>query len=229
MSTSILGILDGSDDEGPFDLLFPESADMAIITRPEEQPMANLEGDHDVDLAVHELGLDFFADVDSRRARVLSLDLQADVGADLNLDGTTGEMAIDLALGPENIVPTVTSCELTAGAEELVLENFGGLLQTILDTVVGDQLSGLVFNLPAFEGLGLTSLDAAASGAAGDWLGMYANMGPVTYEGGCDEDGGCDTGGGCSGGCTGSGVPRRLPWFFLALGAGLVARRKRIA
>jgi hypothetical protein len=225
MSTSVLGILDGPDAEGPFDVLFPENQDMAIITRPVNQPMANLEGSHDVDLAIEDLGLDFITAVDHRQARVLALDLQANIGADLALDGTTGELAINLDLGEGAIVPEVGSCEIAADAADLVVENFGGLLDTIIEMVAGDALSGLTFNLPAFEGLGLTSLDTAPAGASADWLGIFASLGPVTYEGGCDEEGGCDSGDGCSGGC--SGVPSRTPWFFLALGAGLLARRRR--
>ncbi|MFH1469346.1 MAG: hypothetical protein ABIO70_33485 [Pseudomonadota bacterium] len=222
MSTSILGMLDGSDEDGPFDQLFPENAGMAIVTRPEGQPLANLSGDHDVDITVETLGLDFFADVDGRRAKVLGIDLAADIGADLVLDGSTGLLEVLLDLSPENIIPTVTSCELTAGAEPLVEANFGGLLQTILDAVVGDALSGLSFQLPSFEGLGLSSIDTAAAGTQADWLGLFANLGPVAYEGGCD-----DSGGGCgSSGCSGAGAVR-APWLLLALGAGLVARRRR--
>jgi len=222
VSTSILGILDGSDNEGPFDELFPENADMAIVTRPEGQPLAALDGEHDVDITVETLGLDFFADVDGRRAKALGIDLAADIGADLNLDSATGMLDIALDLAPENIVPTVTSCELTAGVEPLVEENFGGLLQTILDAVVGDLLSGLSYQLPSFSGLGLTSIDTAAAGNQADWLGLFANLGPVAYEGGCD-----DSGEGCgSSGCAGVGAVR-APWMLLALGAGLAARRRR--
>jgi hypothetical protein len=225
MSTSVLGILDGGDDEGPFDTLFPDNQDMAIITRPVQQPMADLEGDHDVNLSVEHLGLDFITEVDFREARVLAMDLEANIGADVNLNGTTGELAIDLNLGPEAITPTVTACELAAGADALVLENFGGLLETIIDMVAGDALSGLSFNLPSMEGLGLTSIDATAAGSAGDWLGMYAELGPVSYKGGCDdESGGCDSGGGCT---SNGAVPKRAPWLLLALGAGLLARRRR--
>ena len=229
MSTSVLGILDGPDDEGPFDQLFPENMDMAIVTRPVEQPMANLEGDHDVDFSVNNLGLDFIAEVDHRKARVLALDLQANIGADLELNPTTGELAINLDLGEGAIVPSVSSCELAVDASELVIENFGGLLDTIIGMVAGDALSGFTFNLPAFEGMGLTELNTATAGSAGDWLGVFAKLGPVAYEGGCDESGGCDTGGGCSGGgCSGAGpVPKRAPWLLLALGAGLLARRRR--
>jgi MYXO-CTERM domain-containing protein len=225
MSTSVLGILDGPDDDGPFDQLFPDNQDMAIITKPVQQPMANLEGEHDVNISVEELGLDFITQVDHRQARVLALDLTADVGADLNLDGTTGELAIDLDLGEGAITPAVSSCEIAADASELVIDNFGGLLDTIIGMVAGDALSGLSFGLPSFEGLGVTSIDATAAGSAADWLGMYASIGPVAYEGGCDEEGGgCDSGGGCSG--TGP-VPKRAPWLLLALGAGLLARRRR--
>ena len=228
MSTSVLGILDGGDDEGPFDQLFPDNQDMAIITRPVYQPMANLEGSHDIDLAIEDLGLDFITAVDHREARVLALDLQANIGADLSLNGTTGELAIELDLGEGAIVPEVNQCEIAADASELVVDNFGGLLDTIIGMVAGDALSGLTFNLPAFEGMGLTELSTAPAGPSEDWLGIYAKIGPVGYEGGCDEEGGCDSGGGCDGGCSGGGpIPKRVPWFLLALGVGLLARRRR--
>jgi len=228
MSTSVLGILDGGDSEGPFDTLFPENQDMAIITRPVNQPLANLEGEHDVNLAVEDLGLDFITAVDHREARVLALDLQANVGADFALDGATGELAIELDLSEGAIVPEVSQCEIAADASELVVDNFGGLLDTIIGMVAGDALSGLSFNLPAFEGMGLTELSTAAAGSQSDWLGIFAKVGPVTYEGGCDEEGGCDAGGGCDSGCSGGGpVPKRVPWLLVALGAGLLARRRR--
>ncbi len=224
MSTSVLGILDGPEDDGPFDTLFPENQDMAIITRPVNQPMAALEGEHDVNLAVEDLGLDFITEVDFRKARVLAMDLQADIGADLALDGATGELAIELDLGEGAIIPEVSSCEIAADASELVVDNFGGLLDTIIGIVAGDALSGLSFNVPSFEGLGLTEIATAPAGAQGDWLGVFAKLGPVSYEGGCDEEGGgCDSGGGCSG--TGP-IPKRAPWLLLALGAGLLARRR---
>jgi len=227
MSTSILGILDGPNAEGAFDILFPDNDDMAIITRPVQQPMADLAGDHDVNLSVEELGLDFYAEVDHREARVLAIELNADIGADLELDGATGELAVALDLAPENILVGVTAAELTVGVEEQVVENFGALLETIIGAVAGDALSGLTFNLPAMEGMGLTSLDAATAGNSEDWLGMYADLGPVAYEGGCDKDGGCSGDSGCSGGgCSGSG-PVRAPWALLALGACLLARRRR--
>ncbi len=223
MSTSVLGILDGPDDEGPFDTLFPENQDMAIVTRPVNQPLANLEGAHDVDISVEDLGLDFITDIDHRKARVLALDLQANLGADLALNPATGELAIEIDLGEGAIVPEVSSCEIAADASELVIDNFGGLLDTIIGMVAGDALSGLSFALPSFEGLGLTEIATAPAGSQSDWLGIFAKLGPVSYENGCDESGGCDTGGGCSG--TGP-VPKRAPWLLLALGAGLLARRR---
>jgi len=188
MSTSILGLLEGAEgDEGQFDQLFPDPQDMAIITRPVSQPLAALDGAHAVDLEIDELGLDFFADLDHRKALVLGLDMDVTVGADMELDASTGELAAVLDLDPSNFGISVRSAELTPGVEEAIVENFGGLLDTILGAVLGGTLDGLTFSLPALEGLGLTSLEAGTAGSSGDWLGLYAQLGEVSYGGGCSD------------------------------------------
>lgn len=233
LDTSILSLL----TDGAFEPLFPEVKPMVLVTRPQKPPEVVYTGENDLGLNVQDLGLDFFAELDGRQARVVSLALDVDAGADLAFNGTTGELEIAVDLDPNKIIPSVEYNEIQASANDAILAQFGGLFQTILDTVVGGLLEDLAFALPSFSGVGLQSLQVSANGADGDWLGVYAWLGPVEYTGGdssCGSCGGCggdtgastDTGGGdCSSGLSCAAGPF-APWTAVGL-AALVARRRR--
>lgn len=197
---------------------------MTIVTRPMAPPQVNYAGSHDLDVDIQDLGVDFYAELDGRTARIVGLDLDAQAGVDLNLDAVTGNLAIALDLDPDNVVPAIGYNELKPEANDSILEKFSGLFQTILDTLVGSLLDSLAFALPAFNGIGLTDLQVAGAGAQGDWLGMYAWIGEVTYGAdgsGCGGDSGC--GGGCSGGCA-SNPAAAVGWASLL--AFVLARRR---
>jgi hypothetical protein len=210
------------DEDGAFAALFPEEAPLSILTRPRMQPTVQYDGPNDANATVEDLGLDFYAEVDGRKARVLGLDLDIHAGLDLELDPATGTLDIPVDVDPANVETTVTAAELTPGEEEAIQENFAGLLQTILETVAGSLLQGLSYALPSYNGFGLTSLETAPAGAQADWLGLFAQVGEVAYSSkGCGEDGGC------SGGCSGAGLPGLGRWLLAGVAGLVIARRRR--
>ena len=192
LDTSILNLLTGD----AFAPLFLETQPMSISTRPLTPPEVVYTGEHDLDLSIKNLNVDMYAELDGRPARMISIALDGTAGADLQLDGSTGSLAINVDLDPSKFTPSVSYNEIDPSANDTVVEKFGGLFQTILDTVVGGLLDSLAFQLPSFSGLGLTDLKISETGDQKDWLGAYAWLGPVTYSGG-----GC---GGCGGGCGGA-------------------------
>ncbi len=230
LDTSILNGLTGD----VFAPLFPEAVPVELSVRPAKPPEVVYTGAHDIGLGINELHLDFYAALDGRAARLISTQLDGQAGADLNLDGATGLLAIDVDLDPANFVPTVSYNEIDPAANEHMVANFGGLLGTVLDSVAGPLLADLSFGLPSFSGLGLTELTVSETGGDKDWLGAYAWLGPVEYSGGgcggcgggCggDTGGTVDTGGSaCSGGC--SAIPA-APWIAVGF-AALWMRRRR--
>ena len=144
------------------------------------------------------------------------------------LDGASGNLAINVDLDPTKFTPTVSYNEIQPAGNASIESRFGGLLSTVLDSVVGGMLQDLSFALPSFSGLGVTDLDVAAAGDDSDWLGAYAWLGPVSYgDGSCGGCGGSDTGGGS--GCSGGGcstVPG-APWAAAAAAFTFWARRRQ--
>jgi hypothetical protein len=223
LDTSILGLLAGD----AFDDLFPESGPLVIQTRPMAPPTLVFDAEHDVGIDVQALGLDFFAGLDGREALIVGMDLTADAGIDLAFDNTTGELAIDVALESEDVTAVVVANEFKPGTEGDIEDNFAGVFNTLVSPILDGLISDLAFALPGFSGLGLTDLQLHAAGDQGDWLGGYAQVGPVSYESaGCDDEGGC--GGGCEGGgCSTSGkAGGRLALFAMPLALVFLRRRK---
>ncbi|MCB9742999.1 MAG: hypothetical protein H6741_02650 [Alphaproteobacteria bacterium] len=225
INTSLLGLLAGD----AFDEIFPENRDMIIATRPREVITAAYDGGHDVVAEVRDLGLNFYAEVDDRMALALGLALDVDAGIDLPFDGNTGNLGIELALSGDNVSARVVHNELVTGTEAEIEENFAGVFDSLLGSLLGGLTEGLGFALPGFDGVGLTALEASAAGG-GDWLGLYASVGEIPYEAaGCDSGGGCggDSSGCSGGGCASGPSPARVFWLGL-LPALLVARRRRV-
>jgi hypothetical protein len=225
INTSLLTLLAGE----AFDGITEDSAPMTIATRPMVPLKAVLDGPHAIDVAIEELGLDFYAEVDDRMGRVLGLDLDILAGVDLPFNGTTGEMLIELALGAENMDATVSANEISNWSDDELEAVVGGAFQIVLESFLGPLIGeNLSFALPAIEGLGLTDLTVEAAGSENDWLAMIAEVGLVSYgadSSGCDEDGGC-SGGGCEGGCASGTVQSRTFWLLI-LPLGLVGWRRR--
>jgi hypothetical protein len=218
LDTSILNALSGD----AFLELYPESQPMTLQTSPKAAPTASYDGSHDIDMNLTDLGLDFYTDLDGREAKMLTIDLDGTVGADLNFDGTTGNLAIAVDLDPAALTPTVAYNEFYPAANDAILAGFSGTFSSLLDTVVGGLLDNLSFAMPAFSGIGLQELVTAPNGSNEDWLGNYAWVGATTYVAadGCSGDG---CGSGCSGGCdTAPGVSA----FWPALGLLIFLRRR---
>lgn len=221
LDTSILNSLSGDS----FEELFPESQPVTLRTVPRAPPTAALDGSHDVDLALQDLDLEFYAELDGRMARMLAISLEGNVGADLEFDGNTGSLAVLVDLDPTALTPSIAANEFVPSADDAILSSFSGVFGSILDTVVGGMLEDLSFAMPAFSGIGLEDLQIGAAGSSGDWLGLYAWVGVVTYEAGSCEDG-CSSDG-CSGGCTVGGLPVPPLPFWVAAAGVLIRRRKK--
>ncbi len=219
INSSLLQLIAGD----VFDELFPETQPMIIATQPRSPPEAYFDGPHSLDLAVNDLDLHFYAEVDGRMARVVTLALDIDAGADLVFDPQTGDLEILLDISSENVTADVVHNELVVGSDETIEANFGGAFDTILDTVVGGLLADLAFGMPSFEGIGITTLDVQPVGPQQDWLGIMAGIGQTPYVGGDCSD--CSGGGsGCSGGCAVGGP---ILNFWMALALSVVAVRRR--
>lgn len=218
LDTSLLGLLAGD----AFDELFPDSKPMQIEVRPKAAPTMVYDSANDVAVHVEQLGLEFYGELDHRQALVVGIDLATDAGVDLELDGATGNLGILLDLEGEDVIPTVTDNEFAPDASSAIEESFSGVFDTLVGAVLGGLTEDLAFALPAFEGLGLTSLQFAPTGTEQDWLGGYAAMGPVSYESkGCSEDGGCDMG--CASGSRAPGSG----WLLLGIPLALAGLRRR--
>lgn len=227
LDTSLLNNL----SDNAFADIFPTSKPLTLSTRPTKPPEVAYTGDHDLGLTVDDLDIDLYGELDGRAARLVSIGLDGQVGADLALDSGTGNLGINVDLDPAKFTPTVSYNEIQPDANASIESHFGGLFGTVVDSVVGGMLDGLSFALPSFSGLGLTDLEVSAAGSKSDWLGAYAWLGPVTYGDGssCGGCGGTDTGGGSSGGgCSGGGcatVPG-ASWAAAAAALTLWARRR---
>ena len=228
LDTSIMNLLTGN----VFAELFPESQPVTMRTVPRAAPTVDYTGSDDINVTLKDLDVELYADLDGRAARIVSVSLNGPAGANLALDGGTGNLGIAVHIDPANLVPTVVYNEIypdqDATVESSFATAFGGLLDTLIGGLVGDALA---FALPSISGLGLQSLETSATGPSQDWLGAYAMLGSVTYGDGssCGGCGGTDTGGssssGCSSGCAQApGVPA---WMgLLPLGLAVVLRRR---
>ncbi len=215
IDTGLLGLLGGE----PYQDLFPETQPMIIQTVPTTPLVADFTGSNDIDVPLEDFEVRFYAELDGRMARALGVAISPDVGVNLNYDETIGELGVDVALGNE-FRTELTGDSMTPGREDEVLQSVDGALVGLVDTLVGSLLGdAIAFAVPALDGgLGLTALQVAPTGG-GEWLGIYAELGPVTYEPTSCEDG-------CSGGsgCSSSATPA---WGFALVMALLIRRRER--
>lgn len=238
LNTALLGIL----APDTFDDLFPEPKDIIIETRPTSAPVAYAKGDSDINLAIDTFGLDIYADLDYRTAKVIGLDLNVDAGADLVFDNAVGQLDLTVNLTSEDLTATTRHNEFAPGQDEAIASAISGLFDTVVGPLLDGLLGDLSFPIPSVASIGIQSLDSAASGPAEDWFGFYANTGVVTYgtggglgctedggfgcedSGGCDAESGCDAGGSCASGA----IPARALMVSFAL-IGVAIRRRRDA
>lgn len=224
LNTGVLGLL----APGAYDELFPEPKPIAIEIRPTSPPVAVPKGAYDVTLVAEDMALDIYGELDGRQALLVGIDLDIEAGANLEFDGETGALAVDVDLGSDNLTAEVRTNELAPEANEQIPERVGELFDTLAAPLLGDALSGLSFNLPSFAGFGLQSLEAAPAGAQEDWFGFYAGAGDVPYGGGgCGDGGGCADSGGDCGGCSSSASGRGITLVFLPLLVAFMRRRRQ--
>ena len=218
IDTNLLGLLTA---EG-FSELFPDPVPMLIVTRPDSPPELEFSGENDVAVNIQDLGLEFYADLDHRQARVVGVDLNTDIGLDLPFDATTGTIGLGLTISGDRVDAVVTHNDLAPDATAEIEDSLPGMFDALVGPIVAGLLGETSFPVPTLEGIGLTGLSVDAAGASADWLGIYASVGPVSYESaGCDEEGG-----GCELGCGTVGPsPGRLA--LLGLPLIVVAFRRR--
>ena len=149
LDTSILGLLAGD----AFSDLFPESKPLVIQTRPRLPPVLDFASDHDAGVVVDELGLEFYGELDHRQALILGLDLAADVGIDIEMDNSTGELVIAVDMGADAVTAAVGINEFNPAANPDIESNFADVYETLVMGIVSGLLEDLSFPLPALEGL----------------------------------------------------------------------------
>jgi hypothetical protein len=211
LTTSLLGALGGDRMKE----LWPEGDEqMAVFTAPRQAPVVDYAGSHDVTVVVGDLGIEFMAPLDYRNVHALGVALDIDAGVDVTFDGATGQAAIAVDVGEGAITTRVHSNEFGADPDQVVT-SFGGLVDSMVGSLLGSALEGMSFSLAPFaEGLGLQSLTLEPAGD-GTWLGAWAAIGPVDYTGDGSE--------GCGGGCS-TGSPAAALASLLALA---FTRRRR--
>ena len=91
IDTSILNLITGD----AFTDLFPETSPLIIQTKPSVPLELNMTTASDAAIDVEELGLDFFAEVDGRQTRILTLGINTDVGINIPFNTQTGDLAVD--------------------------------------------------------------------------------------------------------------------------------------
>ncbi len=226
IDTNLLGLM----APGVFDDLFPENSPMVMQTRPTQPPVATLDGPNDIDIALTDFGLDFYAELDGRMTRLMQVELATQAGANVDFDPATGAITLDIDFDTSQIQAEVVYNELRPDANATIASSLLG----IVDTLVGPQLEGLLasqtFPLPAFEGYGLTNANVSPAPGAPDRLGVYGNIGPVPYTGTGCEGGGCDgAGAGCGGNgaaCDNGAAPGRVAIFAVPLLLAAMRRRR---
>ena len=203
LDTSLLGLMVEEEDRALIDQIWlGEAQPLLISTLPEEPPYLRYAGDHDLMLEVQNLGLDFYALTQDRQARVLGMGLDMDAGLDVDAQGD-GSFGIDVALDTSQLAPTVGYDEMVWPISDQIETQFGelvgGMVDPILDSVVGDVVLG-PFD---FGGIGVTSLEFVPAGPTGGYMGAYTAAGVVDPTASCEIAGiGCgEGGGGCEGGC----------------------------
>ena len=224
INTSLLGLI----APGVYDELFPTTEALSIVTKPTKPPIGSMLGPNDVNIDVADLGLDFAAELDGRMTRVLRVDLATTAGVNLDFDGTSGALDVGIVLEGDDLQATVTVNEFVPDANSTIEDSFTGLFDTLVGPLLGEALSDLNFEIPAFEGFGLVSAQVDAAGSAGDRVGLFGTVGPVSYTStGCSDSGGCDSTSGCSDtSCSSGRMPGRALLLVLPLVLAALRRRR---
>ncbi len=206
LTTTYLGLLVGLDQEERLAEILgtDDEVPMLVRTVPETPPVAWFDGEHDIDLDVIGLNIQFYPVLLDRFANLASVAIDVHAGVDIGL-APDDALQFDIYLDTENLEPRVTYNEIAPDLNPILEENFTNFAGVVIDTVAGSMLEGMAFGLPTFSGQGLVGLDVLPIGESSsllDFLGLYATLGETTggeSTGGCDS---CGEGGGC-GDCSG--------------------------
>ena len=118
---------------------------------------------------------------------------------------------------------TIRFNEFASGAEDQIEASFASQLGTILDLVNIDSLVGdLSFQVPAINGVSMTSLTFDGAGSFDEDVGVYTDVGVVPFEGGCNDT----EEQGCGGGCANNGRAQgKWAIILFSLTLGFLRRR----
>jgi hypothetical protein len=111
---------------------------MIISTSPRLPPEAFPTGSHDFNVEIREMGLDLYAELDYRMARILGNELETDAGLDFDFDTTTGELTIDVTFDADDIRYAITYNEIAPAYTGQLEDAFGSLFETLLTPLLGD-------------------------------------------------------------------------------------------
>ena len=213
LDSTLLSLLAGD----AFDRFFPESQPLDVVTDPRQPPEVDLTGPNDVNVMIDPLGLDIGAEVDGRKARLVSVDVVGNIGVDVAFDPATGELAPNILVEEGSITPSVVYNEFAPEASASIEGGLTTLIDTLAISALGGITNGVAVAIPALEGFGLTDMVVEPTGSTGDHLGAFSSLGQVSYpSAGCSQ--GC---GGCS---SGGGIPASA---IVLLFPALVALRRR--
>jgi hypothetical protein len=192
LSSLVGGLLPADEFEEVFDL---DTLEVAIT--PTQPPRFESQGPADVNLTLEGMGIGFNAQLEGRKVRVANVNLSMDLGTDLQFDGQTGELAVAIDLLGADIGSEVDFNEYLPETTPAIEDKVPATIQTLFPFVT-PLLEDLVFALPSFEGAGVTEVSVDPAGPDKDRLGVYAGIGPVSYQSaGCED--GC-AGAGCNSG-----------------------------
>jgi hypothetical protein len=223
LDSSMLTLIGG---QAYAEILPEETKPLILRTEPANPPLVHMTGADDINVLIDDLYVSFYTELDYRMARALRVGLDVDVGVNLNLDATTGELTVDIDFGSDAISSTVADDVMVVGHEAEIETGFSGLIGTIVEPLIGDLVGeSLAFGLPVFGTTGLTAISVEATGPDADWIGLHAALGEVSYAGGgCDDS----SGSGCEeSGCSVAGGGG-FGWLIALFGV-LLRRRGRVA
>ena len=234
IDTTLFGLIGGQDAPDLFAQFFPFGpAPMVIRTLPETPPLVTFDGPNDINVAVENLHVQFVPMILDRYSNLVQVAIDVDAGVDISV-ADDGALAIDIFLDTDNLNPRVTYNELDPDSNAVVEQNFGTLVNAVINLVGAGLLEGMKIAMPTFGGgddddsasgddddsaagddddsaaplgLGLVQLDVEPVGMSSallDFMGAYATLGQTT---GGESSGGCDScgdSGGC-GDCGGEG------------------------
>ena len=163
IDTTLFGLIGGADAPDLFEQFFPFGpAPMVIRTLPETPPLVTFDGAHDIDIRVESLHVQFVPMILDRFSNLVQVAIDIDAGVDISV-ADDGALAIDIFLDTDNLNPRVTYNELDPDSNAVIEQNFGTLVNAVINLVGAGLLEGMKIALPTFGGG-----DDDDSAAAGD-------------------------------------------------------------